>query len=190
MRDGSQKTLIALLRDAVDAWRRRERWSMATVVDEIVKTHVGRGFDVVTDIHFEPNRDEVRRMQTNAERVFRWLDDVGKSNNLLPANFVRSVLVALPRDLRIQVVDEFLGGTDLACRVVVAQGVAVMASEVVACVARESGEATAAIAALVADVGPERLMQARRELTESIAAQSEALARVEAAIAGGAGHGR
>lgn len=188
MRDRSpqQKTLIAMLREAVDAWRRRQRWSMATVVDEIVKTHEAMGFDVLADIHFEPNRDEVRRMQTNAERVSRWLDDMTKTNNLLPANFVRSVLVALPRDLRIQVVDEFLEGSGLACRVVLeaVQGPA-MASDVVACVARESGEATAAIAALVADAGHERLHQARRELTESIAAQSEALARVEAAIARG-----
>lgn len=184
MRDSSYRavTTIASLRDAVDTWRRRERWSMATVVDEIVKTHEARGLDVVTDIHFEPNGDEARRMATNGERVYRWLDDVTKPNNHLPANFVRSILAALPMDLRIGAADALLDGTGLSCRLVQTSDGALSAAALVAEVARESGEATAAVAALVVDGSHDRLRAAQRELKEAIAAQASALASVEAAL--------
>lgn len=41
-------------------------------------------------------------MKVNADRVFRWLDDGTKDTNLVPANFVPSILAALPTDLKVR----------------------------------------------------------------------------------------
>jgi hypothetical protein len=109
MRNESHKTLIGTIRTAVTEWRKREGWSRETVVQVIVDAHGQIDGPAVTDIRFEPNTRDVFQIQkVNADRVFRWLDDEGKDTNLLPANFLQSILSALPMDLRMQVVGDLL----------------------------------------------------------------------------------
>ena len=181
---GRPQTLTAIVREAVEAWRKRERWSIATVVQCIVEAHERIGADVLTELRFDSDRDAVRRMQTNGERVYRWLDDVTKHSNYLPPNFLPSIMAALPMDLRIECADRFLFAAGLAVRPL--EGECGHKSVVTALqvVAKESGEATAAVAALVDGATPEELRVAQRELTESIAAQQSALSDVESMMAG------
>ena len=110
------QTLIAMVRDAVEEWRKRERLSISSVVQCIVEVHERLGLDVVTDTHFDSDKDTMRRMLTNGERVYRWLDDVTKHKNLLPANFLPSILAALPMDLRIECVNHILQPAALSVR--------------------------------------------------------------------------
>src|SRR5688572_19269246 len=104
MRNDSHNTLIGTIRTAVVEWRKREGWSRESVVQEIVNKHEEIGAPAVTDIAFDPvTRDAFGRMKVNADRVFRWLDDESKDTNLLPVNFLPSILAALPTDLQLQV---------------------------------------------------------------------------------------
>ncbi|QOY96359.1 hypothetical protein IM543_11365 [Massilia sp. UMI-21] len=105
MRNDSHNTLIGTIRAAVVEWRKREGWSRESVVQEIVAKHEEIDGPTITDITFDPNtRDAFQRLKVNADRVFRWLDDESKDTNLLPVNFLPSILAALPIDLRLQVV--------------------------------------------------------------------------------------
>ncbi|MGE5650926.1 MAG: hypothetical protein ACM34A_12085 [Bacillota bacterium] len=100
MRNESHVTLISRLAAYVDEWRKRSGMSQQTVVDEIVKAHDVIQGPAATGIRFESNPDEFNRMHANSQRVWRWLDDKSKDSNLLPANFIPSILAAMPKDLR------------------------------------------------------------------------------------------
>lgn len=108
------RTLIATIRDHLDDWRRAEGWSRETVVQQIVEAHERAGFDRLSGIVFDPGtRDAYGRMKINAERVYRWLDDHSKDNNLLPANFLPSILAGLPMERRQALAWSLLAPVDL-----------------------------------------------------------------------------
>lgn len=102
-------TLIGTLRTAIVEWRKREGWSREAVVQVIVEAHEKLAAPAATGIVFDPNtRDTFERAKVNADRVFRWLDDEGKDNNLLPSNFIPSILAAMPIDIRLHCLDTIL----------------------------------------------------------------------------------
>lgn len=178
MRSNSH-TLLASVRDSVKAWRRRAGWSRETVTACIVEAFETMGGPDLTGIRFDPpTRDEYERTKNNADRLHRWLDDESKDTNLMPPNFLPFIIAALPLDLRIQCVAEFLLHTGLAVHAVGREEEADIISALQA-VARESGEATSAIASLVDGEAPGELEDAERELIESIAAQQAALSLVQ-----------
>jgi hypothetical protein len=109
MQRATHPSPLAIVRDHIEAWRRDNRWSRETVADLIVQAHVRIGGPVFTGITFEPpTTDTFERMRVNADRVFRWLDDTTKDKNLLPFNFLWSVLAALPEDRRVLLVNDLL----------------------------------------------------------------------------------
>lgn len=111
MRDVSHKTWIAIVLDHVNAWRKANGWSRETVVQLIVEAHERTNGPVVTGIKFEPHTaDTFERWKVNADRVFRWLDDSSKDTNLLPTNFIPSILSAMPMDVRLHCMDDLLRG--------------------------------------------------------------------------------
>lgn len=113
----AQRTPIAIVRDHVEAWRRDNRWSRETVADVIVGAHERLGFDTMSGIHFDPpTRDAFERMRVNADRIFRWLDDSTKDRNLLPINFLWSVLAALPAERRLALADALLAPVELSAQ--------------------------------------------------------------------------
>lgn len=181
MRNGTH-SLIGLLRKYVAIWRRRESWSIGTVGEEIIAAHERIGGVEVSGIRFEPHTmDAYDRQRINGERIARWLDDETKDNNLLPANFAQSILAALPVDLRLACLDEFLEPLGMAANLVVVAG-QLNPAELVKAVAREGGEATAALASLVDAAAPDELRKAQQEITEAIAALATALGCVESAL--------
>lgn len=163
-------TTIGSLRTAVNAWRRREGWSRESVVQAITETHVRIGADVVSGIRFDGSADTFTRQHTNAERVYRWLDDESKDNNLLPANFLRSIIAALPMDLRLQAVDALLADTGLHADVSPTNGVEASIPKHIRTISKECSEAVASVAELMDDGSPAALAQADRELAEASAA--------------------
>jgi hypothetical protein len=103
------RTPITLVREHVEDWRRTNAWSRETAVQQIVEAHGRLGFDTLTGIAFDPpTKDSFERMRVNADRVFRWLDDSTKDRNLLPFNFVWSILAALPAERRLALADALL----------------------------------------------------------------------------------
>ena len=117
MRDVSHKTWIAIVLDHVNAWRKANGWSRETVVQMIVEAHDRLNGQVVTGIKFEPHTaDTFERWKVNADRVFRWLDDSSKDTNLLPTNFIPSILSAMPMDVRLHCMDDLLRGVGIAAR--------------------------------------------------------------------------
>jgi hypothetical protein len=115
MRDTSHKTMISTIRDHVVRWRKAEGWSREAVVQAIVEAHERIGGPATCGIVFDPTtRDTFERMKVNADRVFRWLDDESKDNNLLPVNFQLSIWAAMPMDRRLHCIADCLGQIDVA----------------------------------------------------------------------------
>lgn len=190
MRDNSHKTVIGIMREAIEAWRKRERWSQMAVVQAIVEEHEGRALDALTEIHFEhqtTGRDAYRCTQTNAERVYRWLDDVSKPNNLLPASFIPSILSALPMDLRLGAANQLLVQTGLAAYALNAKAPRADVTQILQAVAREGCQATASLADLLDGATQAELHAAQIQLAEAAEATGSALNHVEFLLANGGG---
>jgi Putative bacterial toxin ydaT len=185
MRNQSQ-TLIATIRAAVSEWRKREGWSRESVVDAIVQAHESIDGQAVTGIAFDPNtRDTFERMKVNADRVFRWLDDETKDSTLLPANFIPSILAALPMDLRIHVLNQVLRplGVEARGSESVEGGTAFDVTSDLRAMMKESGEAQMALLGLSADSSIEELKKALREVEESREVDARTAQHIKAAIA-------
>jgi hypothetical protein len=179
------RTLIGIIRDHVTAWRKAKSWSRESVVAEIVGAHERIGGPDLTGIRFEPQtRDTYDRMKVNADRVFRWLDDETKDSNLLPPNFLQSLLAAMPPDVLISCVADLLRPLGLVPQPIgcAADG-SLNAAVMLRGVMKEGGEAEQALLQLVAGPNTSALLSARKELTESIRAQEEALSAVDAQLA-------
>jgi hypothetical protein len=187
MRDRShtQRTCIATILASVNAWRKQEGWSRETVIDSVVEAHKRIGGPDATGIRFDPNtRDTYERMKVNADRVYRWLDDATKDNNLLPVNFLPSILAALPESDRMHLVDELLRPLGLASRVIGDQhetqqpvGIAQLQYFI-----RESSEAAQAVAGLVDGASRDELEKAQKDISESLEIHRKLLGLVETSL--------
>ena len=107
------KTAITVVREHVEDWRRAERWSRESMADQIVQAHERIDGPRTTGIKFEPHTtDAYERQRVNADRIYRWLDDHSKDNNLLTVNFLPSILAALPEDRRLHLAEDLLLADD------------------------------------------------------------------------------
>ncbi|SAK65723.1 hypothetical protein AWB80_03098 [Caballeronia pedi] len=116
MRSESHKTRIAVIRDHVAAWRKEQGWSREAAAMAIVDAHERIGGAAVTGITFESSGDAFTTAKKNADRIWRWLDDESKDNNLMPANFENSILAAFPMERRVDVLNEILSQIDCVAR--------------------------------------------------------------------------
>lgn len=184
MRHGSH-TFIGHLRDAIEAWRKANGWSRETVVQAIVEAHEQIGGPSGTGIVFDPpTRDTFERAKVNADRVFRWLDDVTKDGNTCPANFLPSILAALPLDRRIGLLNHWLLPVDVACRPLPTS--ATPADTTVAVfqhLIREAADAQAAMAPLIDGIAPGELKDAHTELCQALIATQRAIDLTERKLA-------
>lgn len=167
MRHESHHTLIGVLLGHVNGWRKREGWSRETVVQCIVEAHERMNGPAATDIRFDSCMpDQFQRMKNNADRVFRWLDDQTKDTNLLPANFLPSILAAMPIDLRQHCADDILRGCDLATRAMTHGEAQVLdAVNMLQTCMKEGAEANQAMASLIDGATEQELQDAQREIT-------------------------
>lgn len=184
MRNGSH-TFIGHLRDAIDAWRKDNGWSRETVVMHIVDAHERADGPTATGIVFDPpTRDTFERAKVNADRVFRWLDDVTKDGNTVPANFLSSLLQALPTDRRITLLNQWLVPLDVACRPLhVDAASADSAVAVFKILVKECSEAHASMANLLDGIAPGELETAHTELCEALVAIKRAIELTERKLA-------
>lgn len=183
MRNTSHKTMIATVLEHVNAWRKRSGWSRESVVQAIVAAHERIDGPANTGIRFEPQTlDTFERQKVNADRVFRWLDDSTKDNNLLPTNFLPSILAAMPIEVRLHCLDDLLRPLGIAGRPVGEDLHELNAVALLRSMLSENSEAQQAVAELVDGATREELLNAQRQLAESTESTQRALAAVEAAL--------
>jgi len=170
--------------DHINGWRKSNGWSRETAVQQIVEAHDSIRGPAVTGIRFEPNTaDAFERSKVNADRVFRWLDDSSKDTNLLPANFIPSVLSALPIQQRLHCLNDLLRGLGVSVILKDSQNTASLDAVALLCsMLKEDTEAHQAVAALIREATLEQLITARKELVESIDATKQALQAIEGAL--------
>jgi len=176
-------TMIAAIKQAVVAWRKREDWSRETVTEQIVQFYYSRNVKLANVSFDTTTKDNITRQKNNADKLFRWLDDESKDNNLIPPNFAPWVIAALPLDLRIECVNEFMQPAELSVRAQVSEAVERLPM-MLQSLAKEGGEALASMAGLLDGATPEELATARKEVTELLAAAEAALKVLEAAREG------
>jgi len=179
-------TDIGVIRSHFNAFRKERGLSRESAVQLVVEAHEAAGFDVVSGIRFEPNtRDAFERMKVNADRVYRWLDDESKENNLLPFNFHKSILLALPLEYRAAAMNEMY-------RCI---GLSVHSSDVVEgdlnvnhhlCeIVKETSEAVQSVARLNNSADEAALLHADKEVNEAIETLSRFRRVLNATIAKG-----
>jgi len=169
MRNNPHKTRIAMYRDCVEEWRKREGWSRETVCQVIVEAHERIDGPASTGIRFEPpTTDTYERQKVNAERIFRWLDDVSKDRNLLPSNFEASIEEAMPIDIYLKFENMRLARKGVELRMVQAEPRPVLnLAPHLRSMVKESAEATTSLLGIGADSTVDELKAACRELQEA-----------------------
>jgi hypothetical protein len=178
-------TDIAILRTHFNAWRKASGFSRETAVQVVVEAHEKAGFDIASNIRFEPNtRDTFERMKVNADRVYRWLDDESKENNLLPFNFHKSILLALPLEYRASCMNEMYRALGLAVHSIdVADNDALNVNFHLCDIVKETSEAVQSVAQLNNSADEVSLLKAEKEVSDAIASLSRFKRVVNAAIA-------
>lgn len=170
-----QSTWIALIGGAVNQWKRQNDWSRETVADQIVQSHVNNSSHLTTGINFEVQGvgDEYRRQHTNANKIFRWLDELTKDNNLLPVNFIKSILQAMPMSIRLNTVNTLLIDLNLTAKPIEQVGY-IAPLEMLRQILQETSDVTNAYAQLVDGIDPGELELALETSTSAIAILTEA----------------
>lgn len=172
MRRVSHKSVIGIIRDAVEAWQKAIGQNREYVADEAVKAHHAIGAVERSGIWIEPEtpgRPEALRLKANADRIHRWLDDQGKDSNLLPVNFLPSILAALPPDLRVDAANEILAPSGLIVRhAAVEQGDDFNPLNHLRSLLKESGEAGQSLVGMASDRSETSRLKAVREFDDLI----------------------
>lgn len=178
--DENQGTWISIIVNAVNQWKRQNDWSRETVADQIVESHVNNSSHLVTGINFEMqgSGDEYRRQHSNANKIFRWLDELTKDNNLLPANFIKSILKAMPMPLRLKTVNTLLMGLELSVKPI-CQVEHIEPLEMLRHILHETSEVNNAYAQLVDGIDPGELEDALETSINAIATLNKAKSVIE-----------
>lgn len=167
----ADETWIDCLKRYIRLWKRRTGFSDATICDLIVTGHNESGLAAKTGIRFSPgSADEYNRQKANAARIMRMLNDEPHTEfeSVQLFNMLPSILKAMPEDLRIGFLNEYLAPVNLTVRGIDQQYSSVLnaASHLVK-IARETSEAQAAVADLIDGASQGELQQADRELAEA-----------------------
>lgn len=179
-------TQIGIIRLHVEAWRKANGWSRETAAMVMVEAHERIGGPATTGIVFDPpTQDAFARAKVNAERIFRWLDDVTKDNNLLPFNFWPAIQEALPMDRRMSLVNELLRPAHLACRALPVKDDGDTTVMLFKRVVATSSTANMAMADLLDGIAPGELEHAQAAIGEAQRQNAAALVKVEAKLEGG-----
>ena len=184
MRDRQQhETLIATIRGHVQIWRKSLGWSREAAAMEVVEAH--RTFDQerATGIFFDSSGPDIfQAAKAAADRIYRWLDDESKDHNLLPANFIGSILLALPVDRRMHCVDDLLRPLGLATRAVEGVTLTPLDAWCLQKMIKESGEACSAVAGLLDGYDQKELLAAQQEIVEAAEVLEEMRRMIEARL--------
>ncbi|MDR3386839.1 MAG: hypothetical protein P4L92_07280 [Rudaea sp.] len=183
MRDSSHKSRIGIIRDHVAAWRKARGWSRETAAAEIVAAHERIGGHMSGVIVFDKHGDVYTTQKNHADRIWRWLDDESKDNNLMPANFENSILAALPIERRVDLLNEILSQIDCVTRARHHDADAQLnAHELVQTIMRANHRTESDAADLLDGVDPGELPRLHSSLVDDIRVKQRTLRVVESAL--------
>lgn len=176
---------IAALLFAVTKWRTEIKWTRENVATEVVKAHNAIGGPARTGVEFEWGdgaKDTFKRSHADAVRIFRWLDD-DKDTNLLSANMLPSVLAALPEDMRVHFLKDYLRPLGLDVKSIdQSQGALPDMSRMLCEVMKEGSEGAQALAEAAANPSPANVARAMKELDDAERSFHEAKLKLEPAV--------
>ncbi|KVG03172.1 hypothetical protein WJ21_04605 [Burkholderia vietnamiensis] len=179
----SHRSPIAAIKAAFTEWRNQHGWSRETVVEQVVDAHSRIGAEFRIGVRFSDHHDHSTRQKTNADRIYRWLDDDDNDRNLLSVNMLPSVLAGLPVDVRIAVANEILSAAGLTTRLIESHVDGdVNAQEIVRTIVRVNHRTEAAAADLLDGIDPGELPRLRNSLIDEIGMKKNLIDRVEAAM--------
>jgi len=177
------KSWIGVISEHVEAWYKSEGLSRESVADLIVDAHYRIGADKSTGIVFDASDgDTYNRMKTNAQRIFRWLDDASKDTNLITVNFLPSVLSAMPEHIRSHCLNELLLALGLGVRGLSSSSGSDCVLQNFQALLCESNEANQSVLNLLKGETQEALTSARKELSESIEESKKNLSYIESQL--------
>lgn len=162
----SHKTKLSILAHYVEEWKKRAG-SRETVATLIVEAHIARGANGQPKLQFETQGDIFVLAKSRADRIFRWLDDQFKDTNFMPINFEDSVLAAMPVDLRMAYLNEWLGGNFGLTVQAVGSGSELDASTHFMAVSKETAEAVVSMAKVASSPTPANIASATVEISEA-----------------------
>nr|WP_153076840.1 hypothetical protein [Paraburkholderia bonniea] len=184
----SHRSPIAAIKAVISEWRRLHGWSRETVTEMVVAAHTRIGGPQRTGIHFSHHHDVATRQKTNADRVYRWMNDEESDRNLLAVNMLPSILAALPSDLAAQLLNEILGPAGFAARVLHTDSATeINPAEIVRAILASNHRTELDATALLDGVDPGELPRLHAGLMESIRASQAIALAVESAMRRGEG---
>lgn len=179
---GTHESPIGSLRRHVETWKKRTGLSNATIAQYIVEAHEHIGGPARTGIVFGRTGDTYNDMKAHQQRIWRWLDDVSDDKNLLSANFMPSIVAALPTDLKISFWNELLSH-DGFCVASLEEGDGQFRITDLALVMKEDSEAHQACAEVIGSPDDlQALRRAEKEISEAIEMKKLARVRIGAMI--------
>ena len=181
MQTGSHgdQTLIATLLGHVNRWRKSQDWSRETMAQVIVEAHNAIGGPSITGIHFDGSHPDIYTRQKNAaDRIYRWLDDASKDNNLLPANFIPSILAAMPVDVRIAAINDMLRSVAVTASPVIVRTETLEAGQMLKKLLKEQNEAVISMTDLLDGATYDELVQASKEVGDLVNVAVDIHARI------------
>lgn len=168
------QTLVA----EIEAYRRETGMSREAFAQDVVGAWSASGEPQIGRA-WKTDGDVFEQAKVNAQRLYRWLDDVTKDNNLLPANVMHSILAALPESRRIRVLNAQLESFGLMAERIPSSDHIGALNEMLATDIKETSESHQALVMLAANPTPEAAAAAHKEMVESMAAHSATMALVE-----------
>lgn len=184
------KGLLKVVREQVQEWCLRNHYSREDAATAIIQQHYGAGFDQTSGIVFDECRNgkpiSERARRTAADRIFRWLDDETKDKNLLPASFLPSILLALPEEDSLNVLNEVLAplGVEVLTRAPPKrlQAGDLKPAELLRDLVLRTGDAEKSLAEMLDGIDPGELECARKELRELFDTTRQVLGKIEACL--------
>lgn len=166
MRNASHESWIGVIRAEVEAWRADMKWSRETVVAQIVEDFKENEEPNAWGIEFSSHPDLSQAQKNDADKVYRWFDDVTKDNNLLSLNFCRVILRALPMQYSLRASAKLMSQIGIAVSVPDTSETSEPDYNDIAELAQHSGNTVHIYSRVVQDPTPENLEVAQLQLVK------------------------
>jgi hypothetical protein len=183
MRSVSHRSPIAAVKAGITEWKNSLGWSRETVVEQIVTAHMRIGAPRRTSVQFSDHGDPATRQKTNADRVYRWLDDDDSDRNLLSVNMLPSLLAGLPADRALAIINEILAPAGFAARALDSSvNTELNTHEIVQAIVHTNHRTEADATDLLDGVDPGELPRLHNSLIDDVTVKRSLIGIVEAAM--------
>lgn len=182
MRNVSHESWIGIIRTEVEAYRADMKWSRETVVAQFVEDFKANEEPNAWGVEFSCHPDLSQAQKNDADKFYRWLDDVTKDNNLLSMNMARIVLRVLPMQYSLRASAKIMGQIGIAVGVPDLSETSDPDHNDIAEMAQTSGNSVFIYSRAVQDPTPENLEAAQLQLVQEERLRSRLKKKLAGAI--------